>query len=385
MKTKIIPIILVLTASLLAGCGVISGPEPTSVPTWTPVVPDSGPKLSGGGVVASGEVVPVRFLELSFDQNGTVERVEVQEDQQVEQGLLLAQLEGQETLEADVTAAELALLSAQQELNFLNEENDKAQAEAFQQIVDANHVIGDTKFQLDYLNLPTTLQGLETKEALELAKENYEQARTAFEPYKFLPSGNQTRKDRLEDLERARADFNAALRLLELEADLREAQVDLAEAEADFTMLEAGPDPDQVALAEARIRNAEAQLAVAQNALEGTTLNAPISGTLVSVDVYPGQTVLAGEQIITLADLSDLRIETTDLSERDVSQVQVGDSAVVFIEALNMEVPGTVLRISPKADIIGGDVVYTVVIELDEQPAGLRWGMSVEVEISGEE
>ena len=103
------------------------------------------------------------------------------------------------------------------------------------------------------------------------------------------------------------------------------------------------------------------------------------------MDVYPGQTVLAGEQIITLADLSDLRVETTDLSERDISQVQVGDPAVVFIEALSMEVSGTVLRISPKADIIGGDVVYTVVIELDEQPEGLRWGMSVEVEISGEE
>ena len=205
MKTKAIPLILILTASLLAGCGIFSGPEPTPVPTWTPVVPDSGPKLGGsGGVVASGEIVPMRYLELSFEQNGTVERVEMQEDQQVEQGLLLAQLEGQETLEAGVTAAELALLSAQQELALLNEENEVVQAAAFQQIVEANQVIGDTQFQLDYLNLPTTLQGLETKEALELAKQNYEQARTAFEPYKFLSSGNQTRKDRLEDLERAR-------------------------------------------------------------------------------------------------------------------------------------------------------------------------------------
>ena len=40
------------------------------------------------------------------------------------------------------------------------------------------------------------------------------------------------------------------MRLLELEADLREARVNLAQAEADFTMLQAGPDPDQVALAE---------------------------------------------------------------------------------------------------------------------------------------
>jgi len=29
-------------------------------------------------------------------------------------------------------------------------------------------------------------------------------------------------------------------------------------------------------------------------------------------------------------------------------------------------------------------VVYEVTIELDEQPVGLRWGMSVEVEIATE-
>ena len=36
------------------------------------------------------------------------------------------------------------------------------------------------------------------------------------------------------------------------------------------------------------------------------------------------------------------------------------------------------------ASKVGGDVVYTVVAELDEQPADLRWGMSVKVEIATE-
>ena len=36
---------------------------------------------------------------------------------------------------------------------------------------------------------------------------------------------------------------------------------------------------------------------------------------------------------------------------------------------------------APQATTIGGDVVYQVVIALDEQPEGLRWGMSVEVDI----
>jgi HlyD family secretion protein len=35
-------------------------------------------------------------------------------------------------------------------------------------------------------------------------------------------------------------------------------------------------------------------------------------------------------------------------------------------------------------ETVGGDVTYKVTIELDEQPAGLRWGMSAEVEIQAE-
>jgi hypothetical protein len=40
-----------------------------------------------------------------------------------------------------------------------------------------------------------------------------------------------------------------------------------------------------------------------------------------------------------------------------------------------------VVEIGVQPTAIGGDVVFPVVVELDEQPEGLRWGMSVEVEI----
>jgi len=46
-----------------------------------------------------------------------------------------------------------------------------------------------------------------------------------------------------------------------------------------------------------------------------------------------------------------------------------------------VHVAGHVARISALAYTLGGDVLYTVVIALDEQPEGLRLGMSVEVEI----
>jgi len=49
-----------------------------------------------------------------------------------------------------------------------------------------------------------------------------------------------------------------------------------------------------------------------------------------------------------------------------------------------VDVPGRVALISPLASTVGGDVVYTVVIALEEQAFRLLLGMSVEVEIATE-
>jgi hypothetical protein len=88
--------------------------------------------------------------------------------------------------------------------------------------------------------------------------------------------------------------------------------------------------------------------------------------------------------VLALTDLAQLRVETTDLSERDVAQVALGQRALIFVEALGEEIEGRVVGIASQATIIGGDVVYTVYVELDEQPPGLRWGMSTEVEVETE-
>jgi hypothetical protein len=65
-----------------------------------------------------------------------------------------------------------------------------------------------------------------------------------------------------------------------------------------------------------------------------------------------------------------------------VARAPVRYEVTVLVDALNLDVPGRVARISPLASTLGGDVVYTVVIALGEQPEGLRLGMSVEVEIA---
>ena len=74
-----------------------------------------------------------------------------------------------------------------------------------------------------------------------------------------------------------------------------------------------------------------------------------------------------------------MHVETTDLSERDIPNVKLGQAATVSVKALNQDVAGKVTAISPLSDTLGGDVVYKVTILLDKFPANLLSGMSVDV------
>ncbi len=110
-------------------------------------------------------------------------------------------------------------------------------------------------------------------------------------------------------------------------------------------------------------------------------LTAPFAGTVVSVDIFPAETVTPGQIVIVLGDLSGYRIETTDLSERDVPDVKIGQAVNVFVDALDQDFTGEVTDISNISSTLGGDVVYKVTIDFDQQPEGLLWGMSADVEI----
>jgi len=114
------------------------------------------------------------------------------------------------------------------------------------------------------------------------------------------------------------------------------------------------------------------------------TLLAPFDGTVADIQVVPGESVQSGKTVLVLADLQHLQIETTDLSERDITRIKIGQSVDVYIEALGVTITGQVIRVSPIAETVGGDVVYPVTIELDEQAEGLLWGMTAEVQIAVE-
>jgi multidrug resistance efflux pump len=139
--------------------------------------------------------------------------------------------------------------------------------------------------------------------------------------------------------------------------------------------------PEIRQIAHARVEQAQAALETAQATLTQNTLVAPNDATVASIHVIPGEYVEQNQTVVILATLHTLQVETTDLSERDITKVKIGASANIFIEALNENVSGKVIAISPVASTVGGDVVFKVTIAFDKQPENLLWGMTAEVTI----
>jgi HlyD family secretion protein len=149
----------------------------------------------------------------------------------------------------------------------------------------------------------------------------------------------------------------------------------------DFETFSAGPDPKDVALAETRITNAEAQLAASKAAIADRELIAPFDGVISAVHINPNEWVAPGSPVLLVGNLDHMQVETTDLSEIDVAQISLDDTAIITFDSLpDLELQGTVSRIAPKSTE-GSGVNFPVIIELGEIPAALRWGMTAFVDI----
>jgi multidrug efflux pump subunit AcrA (membrane-fusion protein) len=395
--------ILGLVAALTA-CGGAQRATPTPVAT-TPTEATGGGLFSAGSVVASGVVAPAQEAQLGFTLAGRVQSVAVAVGDQVQPGTLLVTLDTA-GLEAQAAQAEAGVQAAQAQLALLQARPRPAEIAAAQAQVDAaNAAVSQATAQRDQLNAGATDAEIAAAQAQVAAAEAQQrQAQEAHDQTMkcydvpgdghvcpLLGSAEEQARYALNAANEALAAAQAQLDALTAGAADKEreanaavaaavAQWDVAQARLD--LLQAGPTAEQVAAAEAAVAQAEAALQAARVALEQAELRAPFGGTVTALEIAPGETVLPGQVVLVLADLSRLQVETTDLSERDVAGVAAGQTANVSVEALGTQVAGRVARIASQATSVGGDVVYQVVIALDEQPTGLRWGMSVEVEIA---
>ena len=373
---------LSVLAFALAACGSNGNETEESA---VPIVVDD---LS---VIADGRLNPIESAQLSFSTGGEIIAVLVEEGDTVASGQPLVQLGNRERFEAAVAAAGLEFVSSEQALNDLYENSETMAAQAQQNLANARDELRIAEYtwsvqQEGNRASESSINGAEAN--LILARKKLDDAR---EEFGSTSSSNDAGKALAQkNLSNAQRDHDSALRSLNwltgrptdiqqamLDADVAIAQANVAAAERELEDRTDGPHPNDLALAEARLANAQAQLAAAEAALANSELTAPFAGTVAGVMTKVGEMAAPGQPAVVLADLSSWIVETDNLTEIELPQIEVGQSVTVSFDALSgVELQGTVTAIRPLFEIRQGDVTYAVKISLDENDPRLQWGMT---------
>jgi len=399
MKSKTILLIsvLLLGGILIAACD--SLPALPGQSAEEPVATDIPIVMADLGVVSEGRLIPYENVNLSFKTGGQVHEILIEEGDQVSAGDVIARLGNREQLEVSVANAGLELLNAQQALDRLYENAGVNSAVVQQAVTDAQDAVRDAERYLSNLNAGSRQTDIDSAKAdLVFLKDQLDTAREDYEPYGGKPEDNLKRAELLSKLADAQAKYDNASRLVNnlqgspsdldmaiAEANLAVAEAQLAFAEDDYEKTVDGIDPDALASTQARILAAETAQAAAQAALEDIQLVAPFSGSIVDLNIKVGEQVAPGVPVATLADFSQWRVETDDLTEIEVPDIFVGQRVTITPDALpDLELSGTVEYISDLYEEKRGDVTYTARILLDESDPRLRWGMTVVVNFESE-
>jgi len=413
-----------------------------------------------GPFQVSGTVETVR-ISIAPEVGGRVVDVLVSEGEQVHSGQLLIQLDDAllqtqlhqaraalnvaranfdmvaagttpETQQAAIAAASFQLLTARQALDRLNDNADLEAALLLQSVANAEKAVDDAQRRFDNLNTASDQADIDGAYAnLILTKDKLDKADEAFDPYRNKPDTNVTKAAYQSKLAQAQLTYDAAVRkynnltgtanaidLSKAAADLELAKVQLADLQDRYEIKKNGPDPDDVALAEAQIANAEAQLALAQAEnptaeqlavsqaqldlaqsnleiiqvqIDQTQIYAPADGVVISRLVEPGELALPNTILLELAQLQDLTV-TVYLPEDRYGLVLLGQVVEVTSDSFaGVVFSGQVVYIADEAEFTPRNVqtaegrrttVFAVKLSVEDTGGRLKPGMPVDVILS---
>lgn len=151
--------------------------------------------------------------------------------------------------------------------------------------------------------------------------------------------------------ERSRRSGVAAAEQLEREGYAAlQAEAECQKAQAERALVEAPPRAEDLAAATARFRAAAAQLRRAEAELARTQLRAPSPGRILRIYQEPGTLVRpdTAQPILLLADLSRCRVRAF-VEELDAFRVRIGQAAVVRADGLpGRDLAGRVKTVLPR-------------------------------------
>jgi HlyD family secretion protein len=344
--------------------------------------------ISTNEINASGKLVPAKFIDLSFQSGGVVAAVLAEEGQKVETDQVIARLGDEVEIDYEISQAQLDVLNAQKTLDDLNLKAPMAAAQAKYDIVQVQKELEKAIKRRTAMEYPKA-----TQKDIDKAYRSYRQAEDILKDNAELAaSTDKTDQTIYKAAEKERdyawANYNWLITpYTEKEKAEQDTVIELNQQKIDdlkkkYSIYTQGPDPEEVNIAQAQLNVAKNRLAVAKEKKTRLELRAPFTGIIVNLGVKIGQMVTAGETILTLADFSHWHIETEDLTELSVTRVSVGAPVEVKIDSLpDQTFNGKVIAIQNYGIIKKGDMTYTVVVEIENTDARLRWNMTSPITI----
>lgn len=155
-------------------------------------------------------------------------------------------------------------------------------------------------------------------------------------------------------------------------------------AQAKLDDLLAGPTAEEVAVAQAIVRQTEAEAAVLFAKIERNTLSSPIDGVVVAQSIRAGELAAPAATVLTVADLNALTLEVY-VSEGRIGHVRMSQQVQVQVDSFSQQIfSGEVTRIGDQPEFTPRNVAtaeerlntfYAVEIRLFNTEGQLKPGM----------
>jgi membrane fusion protein (multidrug efflux system) len=299
---------------------------------------------------------------------GYIERIFVEENQQVKAGDTLVVLDDRD-LALRVTQAEAALENARASVSTSDASYTSAQATA--------------------LGSVSSMQAAESN--IELAKVKLRRAENDFKRYEELLKSNSITR---QQYEQAEAERDAATRQLEVAQRQREALFRETSARRSQSQV----SQRNISLAETVVKEREADLAFAKLQLSYAYILAPVSGVISRKNVQIGQLVQAGQSLFALVSAKEKWV-VANFKETQLEKMKPGQAVDINVDAFPDETfKGKVESVSPATgakfallppDNASGNFVKVVqrvpvkivLVDKPEKANVLRAGMNVAVDV----
>jgi HlyD family secretion protein len=338
-------------------------------------------------VGATGTVRANQTTQLSWQTNGRIGKIDVEIDDRVTAGTVLAQL-SDNSLSQSIILARADLVEAERSLDNLRT-SDTASAQAYHAHVQAQQELDDAKEKRESKQYGRAdPENLDIAEAqLVIAEDQVTKAEQTYDlvddrlpsdpirasAFSALAEAKQERDRKLANLNwlLGRPD---ELEVSEVNARVQVAEAELADATREWERLKDGPDPDDIKGAEARVAALRSTLALAE-------LTAPFGATVTQINSKVGDEVNPGTVTFRLDDLSTLLVDVL-IPEVDINQIQPGQNVRLTFDANpDQEYEGVVSEVARVGTESGGVVNFMVTIEITNSEARVLPGMTAAVTI----